>query len=384
MAAAEKKLLKRDHTIDYMRGIGCILMAMAHLRFFDSSEGYISLVDIVGFIAGLGTVFFFAISGVTSQMQGQRYSSSNIVVSNLFLFVLGLSYSTMIHPNLYEFFTFEIFQIIAVGSATVALIEKYFRPSAQFYMLLALLVYIAKMCFEHLLPGFDGGGVLLNYAGYLPHDLIPAGKEPDVLLHPGFPLLPWLFLFFAGCAAYRLSNRTLLLTSVVCLVVLYVLIYGVGIKTRYYSKWDMPIGHFILQIVTLGFGLVLSRFLAKFEPGKYNVVLYFGRNSLIFFFLHGIGLVMAVNVARYNQYLGWLTAVIVTFFVMKLLEKVPQSKLMQNMSAWLIVAAVIMLLPVFVYFYPELTSAVLVMEFLLGILVAKNYPQLGQAIKGIF
>jgi hypothetical protein len=384
MAAADKTLLRRDHTIDYMRGIGCILMAMAHLRFFDSSEGYTSLVDIVGLLAEFGTVFFFAISGITSQMQGRRYSFSNIVISNLFLFVLGLSYSVMIHPNLYGFFTFEIFQIIAVGSAAVALVEKYFQPSAQLYMLLALLVYIAKMCFENFLPGFDGGGVLLNYAGYMPYDLIPAGEKPDVIVNPGFPVFPWLFLFFAGCAAYQLSNRTLLLTGVACLVLLYVLIYGVGIKTRFYSKWDMPIGHFILQIATLGFGLVFSRFLAKFEPGKYNVVLYFGRNSLIFFFLHGIGLVMAVNVARYNQYLGWLTAVVVTFVVMKLLEKVPQSRLMNNMLAWLIVAAVIMLLPVLVYFYPELTSAVLMMEFLLGILVAKNYPQLGQAIKGIF
>lgn len=366
----------RDHTIDYLRGLGCVMMIVAHMRFYDLDPD-ITLLNWVHFIGGLAPVFFFATSGVTSQMQSTRYSIKYIFLSSLFLFLLGLSYSTVIHPHLYSVLTLEIFQIIAVGGFIVAVVERYSKPSSFAYMLIAMAICASKWCFDSFYPGFDGAGILLLHNEFVPFD---KGGESSSIVFPGFPILPWLFLFFAGCACYRLRNSSLLALVIFALGLHYLLNYQLGINTRWFSKWDTPVGYVILQVAALAGGILLSRYLARFKPGKYNVILYFGENSLLFLYAHSVGLA-AGYLASYNQWIAWVSAVVVTFLMMKALQKIPLASFMQSLKSWVILAVIIALLPLSIFYSQNFTLIVVVIEAFLGLFMARNYNQLGSAIK---
>lgn len=71
---------KRDIGLDILKGIGCLLMIVAHSNL--SLRGYKPFA----FHGGFAPALFFAVSGVTAGFQAARYAPRGVLLSYLFCF----------------------------------------------------------------------------------------------------------------------------------------------------------------------------------------------------------------------------------------------------------------------------------------------------------
>ncbi len=269
---------------------------------------------------------------------------------------------------------FDIIQIIALGSLAVYLLEFYFKPHAWVYLLLGLASFLIKLGLDVVLPAKDHpllAGVLLTYSGT-------------------FPLFPWLFLFFLGVFTYRLGilpNLLWLAASIVLFPALAML--GVDLDER--SKYDMSTGYFLLCCLLL-FGLFfLFRYLRFLHwESVLNPVLFFGRNSLLFLFVHfaALGVLSSrlqldenVRAFRLYPFLFWLLILCVAWAVMAALGFAARLHelgiLFDRLWIWILLAALVLAIPALV---PH-NGLVRWTEAVLGTIFGLYYHRLGRALK---
>ena len=360
----------RDLSLDVLKGLGCLLMIMAHAPF------KIGIYRQFTFLGGFAPVPFYAVVGVTASFQAQKYKPRVVILNYLFLFLLGFALNAFNSPDLLHppVIHFDIIQIIAIGSLAVYLLEYYVKPSAWTYLILGVLSFLIKLLLDVLLPAQNYtllAGILLTYSGT-------------------FPIFPWLFLFFLGVFAYRLSLSWNLGWAAISMAV-FVLLSLVGFALDYRSKFDMSVGYFLLSCLLL-FGLF---FLArKFEffqrQSSFNPLIFFGQNSLLFLFVHFavIGLLSGrlqldenVRLFRIYPFLFWLLIIALTWILMAAFiysSRLPWlEKQFDKIWIWI-------LLTVFVLVIPAILShngLIRWTEAGLGVIAALYYHQLARALK---
>ena len=99
-------------------------MLIGHSGVMDKTD---NIAMLIYFVVHTGGIFFFSVSGITTQLQLQRYPARSLLRTYLLILLLGYSYSAVLHPDLYHFFTLEIFQIIASinrEGVTILLVEQ--------------------------------------------------------------------------------------------------------------------------------------------------------------------------------------------------------------------------------------------------------------------
>jgi hypothetical protein len=254
---------KRDLGLDFLKGAGCVLMVIAHSKL--KMWHYETFI----FWGNLAAVLFFSVAGVTASFQAQRGSPRQVLLTYLFIFLLGFSYNGFINPRFLDHIQFEIIQTIALGAALVYLIERLFHPASWVY----------------LLSGFASVG--LNEL----IQLLLRGKEiawvSGVVISPGyFPLLPWLSIFLMGVFAYRVQNRYNLLLFLV-LGAFYFYLFACHIPTDTEGKWEFNFDYFLACAVLLFLAYFLVRSVALLRHPKIDwLVLFWGKNSLLFLYVH--------------------------------------------------------------------------------------------------
>jgi len=356
----------RNQSFDIQRGVACLLMIFAHVKVVDPSNYWTSLAN---FIGGLAPMLFFSVAGATTLLQARKYSTAFIAVSQLALFLFGLAYSMLIYTDQFRQFAMEIFQIIAIGSLLVALLHR-FSSSPLLYLLTAVAVLAIKFACDRWAGDFDGAGLLLTRNEYVPHHLVPEGTPKQ---YPGFPLLPWLFVFCLGAFIGQTSDRIRISIATLSLLLLAVdLQLGVGGYLR--EKWDMTVNYALLGITVTAAAPVFAARIGDLAPQR--LLLYLGRNSLLFFFAHLIGVLIALAVLQFSQLAGWLVAIGVTLIVMRLLDRWRGLRAFDRAITWWCVLAGIWALPLLVLYTPTASGGVRLLELLLGILFAKHYPAL--------
>ncbi len=357
---------ERDLKLDMLKGFGCLMMVVAHSSL--SLHGY----GPYAFYAGLAPALFFAVSGVTAGIQATRYQPRGVLLSYLFLFLVGFSFNRITDAGFLEEINFDLLQMIAIGAAVVFLFEYHQRITAWVYFFSAIAVFAIKFFFLALLQ-----------------DTIIYGIS-GIILPPGiFPVFPWLFLFFLGMFAYRIRNFWNILLGGFGMG-LFFLLPRLGYELDLENKWNMSIGYFTLafSIVLLFFFVV--RLITAFQQRKgMGLLLFLGTSSLLFLYVHFpiILYLKEHNVQRktllinQNPYLFWLLVLGLTLPTMFLLIRLAGIKYLsvpfRSISTWISLTALVFL----VGFLIKNETVVYWIEIGLGVIFALYYPLLIRLLK---
>jgi len=377
----------RDYSLDYLKGIGCFMMMIAHLpvanHYCPASVDNPNRCDptaiFISDVGSLGMLYFFAVAGVTAAIQISKYNALSLLKFFSLLGVVGFCYTAMIHPTLYMSPRFEVFQIIALGSIAVVLLETYVKPGIKGYFVLALLVYGIKYFFDQRLPNIDGGGVLFPHRDYVPWAFL---KNSEIGVNPGFPIFPWLSYFFAGYAAYFMQNKWNIFWAILFFVLalyFYIFQHSAGL---YYDKFDMTPGYFAISFSVLFISFYMGRrWFTQAPNNSDNILLFFGQNSLMVFYVHSFGLMAGSLLFRFNQYLAWLVVFVVTYGALKLFSKIKPAKIFENMRSWYVLALLVLMVPLIAFQSQGAQTIVFFLEIVFGYIFVINFPLVAQLLK---
>jgi len=369
MKVAERKpqaTYQRDAGLDLLKGAGCVLMILAHSGL---KEG---IYDWFFFLGGLAPVMFFSASGVTASFQAAKYRPRGVLLSYLFLLLLGYSFNSITDPGFLGEIELDMIQMIAVGSAVIYLLEYFVQPAAWVYLPLGLLAFAAKFLIQGLLNGFAISGVT------------------NLIVPPGiFPIFPWLFLFLFGLLAYRIKYRyNLVLAAGFGLALLALSASGYPFEIR--SKWDMKIAYFLGCCAVLFGSFFLLRAIPYFQkPRGLGWLTFLGRNSLLFLYVHfplvlylkGLRIHRTVPLIRDNLYLFWVLILVTTTIIMLALMFAARWELMASafnrLPVWILMTMLVFAVGLIIP-QPQLVYDI---EIGLGVLTALFYQRLAGSLK---
>jgi hypothetical protein len=359
---------QHDTALDILKGIGCLVMLVAHSSL--NFGGY----ERFKFWGGLAPILFFAASGVTAAFQAQKYKPRGVLLTYAFLFLLGFSFNRLTDPGFLQEPEFDIIQMIAVGSIVVYLLEYYLHPRVWIYFLLGFLVFGLKFIIQKLLTGIFITGVT--------NALIPPGI---------FPIFPWLFLFFFGLFAYRINNYVNAGLAAGFGLLLFIL-QKVNFLLDLENKWDMSPGYFLVCGILVFSIFFILRFFSTQQKRifKYEGLLTFlGKNSLLFLYIHfPIALYLKetrihrnVKLIFQHPYLFWLLALGLTLVAMLVLLRLAKWKIsaqvFDHLSVWIIMTLLVFGVGMFI----STERFIYYIEIGLGILTALYYSKLGNIFK---
>ena len=370
----------RDHSLDLLKGLACILMIFAHSRGVDVSPltsilygENDRLTHLIYMMGEAAPIIFFPIVGVTAYMQANKYRPKPVLISFVFLFLLGFSYNGITQRDFYSDFQLEMIQIIAIGAFLVYIIQYTKKPAPATFLVIGLTVFALKILGSHN-PWLRE---LLTF-------------KPGIILPPGpFPLLPWLFLFFLGAFAYNTNNINNLILAGVS-IGLFITLKLLSFPLQPGNKWDMSVGYFLLSCFLLFSSFYIVRKFAFFRSeDRKQLVLYLGKFSLLFLFVHKFVIRLLHNLAvwpvpylvLHRPFVFWFTVLVMTVILMKLILDISAvdvvNRIFQNIWAWVLLAILILLVPTLT----KNSIVIYSLELILGIIFAVYYPLLGKAIK---
>lgn len=357
--------MKRDTSIDILKGIGCLVMIVAHSSL--NIGGY----EVFKFWGGLAPVLFYSAAGVTAAFQAQKYKPRGVLLTYAFLILLGFSFNRITDPGFLKEIEFDIIQMIAVGSCAIYLLEYYVRPRAWIYLLLGFITFGLKFVLQTLLAGVSIAGVT------------------NLLIPPGiFPIFPWLFLFFFGLFAYRVNNYVNLGLALGFGAILFIL-QKINFPLDLENKWDMSSGYFIACGILTFAAFFILRAIPFFQQRQNGLLVFLGKNSLLFLYVHfpiilylkEIRIHRAVKLIFQHPYLFWLLALALTLAAMFVLIWLAKWKIaaqiFDHLSVWVVMTILVFAVGIFIS-AENLTYSI---EIALGILTALFYPKLGNIFK---
>jgi hypothetical protein len=359
-----RKRPMRDHSLDLLKGVACVLMLLAHTQL---------QIDLpskaMTFLGSFAPVLFFAVSGITANFQAHKYPVMGIVTTYVMIFLLGLSFAAMVAGNFWVTFNMDILQIIAVGVLLIYLVQRYLNPSPWFHLGASVAVFALKIVTDAL-----------------PRDAWWMAYLDNVLLEPGnFVIIPWLFPFFLGMFCQFAPNRHNLWlagSAVLGLGVIWVSGMPLGIDNR----WDMSVGYFLFSLLLTASAFYISRRLPQnFIAHAFSWLLWLGKYSLLFLYAHmgAIWLIRTYTQGIWETYLIWPVVAVMSVILMKvlppLLGRLHVPRAMCRFRAWAGLLAMILVAPLVL---PGGAPLVLT-EFALGLVFALYYASMTQMLKDV-
>ncbi|NCA70011.1 MAG: DUF1624 domain-containing protein, partial [Sphingobacteriia bacterium] len=251
----------RDHSLDLLKGVACVLMLLAHTQLqIDLPSKALT------FLGSFAPILFFAVSGITANVQAQRYPVTGILLTYVMIFLLGLSFASMVSGNVWASFNMDILQIIAVGVLTLYLVQRFIDPRPWTHLAVAVAIFGLKLLTD-LLPR---EGWWLNLLA-------------NVVLEPGnFVIIPWLFPFFLGMYCHLAPNRHNLWLAAVAALAL-VLGWALGLPLGIDNRWDMTVGYFLFALLITALAFFIARALPPaWIRRAFAPLLWLGGQSLLF------------------------------------------------------------------------------------------------------
>jgi fucose 4-O-acetylase-like acetyltransferase len=358
---------QRDIALDFLKGVGCVLMILAH------SQLITKVGDGFTFVGGLAPIAFFSVSGIVAGLQAKNNKPTLPVLAQyLLLFLIGYSHNGMGYEDFLHDTSFNILQTISLGSAIVFLMEKNIRIKPWAYFVLALFSFALK----EMIVSFS----FLRNITVLNGTLLPGGF---------FPLIPWISIFFYGVFCYRTNNQNNLRWSFIFLIIFAFCQYS-GFDSNPTDKWGFSLGYFLITSAIQFAVFYLIRKVAWFRSAENKaIILFLGKNSLLFLYLH----VAIINTVYYYKglkkihwtggapFLLWAGVLAVTILLMWILLKFqPMEKIRQIFGYWFIwvgMALLVFVTPLIV----KNNQLLFLVELALGIILSLYYPLISTAFK---
>lgn len=342
--------MDRNEKLDILKGLACVLMLLAHNTIVTGP-----LDRKIQFFGGMAPVFFFAVSGIVlTGYQLKRKQYRELLWYYLIFFFIGFAYNDVwtVRDNS-SFWSSNILQEIALSSIIIVILSLRFN--------------IQKLAWFFPLP-------------FLLH--LTAPYLPDFPLRtfffrpPGlFPVFPWLAFFLLGILCRRAKDLKLNSFSKIILAIL--LFISAALGPGYGIKWNMNIAYFIISsvIFTAVYFLVNE---VKLFPFKRQLV-YLGKNSLLFLFMHLLARDIITRYTTMNLVL-WLGSLTFSFFIMKILIRLNTLVALPEKlwpGLWVILIILIAAIP----YLPH--NAGYTLAYATGFYISLNYGRLNVLVKFI-
>ena len=365
---------KRDDSLDIIKGLCCILMVVAHEPFFFTDLR--TSLGVIDFVTALVPVpLFFGIAGVTATFQLPRYSFRSLVLYFVAMFVIGTSWNVFMHGDITSFKWPEIFQIIALGSLFVCVVERTGPVPQPILFSIALGFILIKQVVDAWWPHLS----LWNFLFCDPNYTLTLGRSKIL---PGFPVFPWAGYFFLGVWSYRARKNTKLVLS---LVALGVAALSAWLGSNIAEKWDTTMAYSAALCVT-----VFSFFWLFHDPVETRSWLTeqlrrIGSNAFLFFYSHPLGLLAGgvVYFMTHSAFLGWAVGIAVSVLTYNLVSRVKPAALFKSGYAWLVLMGIVVVLPFLpsVFSHDKTDMLMRLCALLIGAITALNFASLSRVVK---
>ena len=310
---------KRIESIDLLRGLVMIIMALDHARAYlhyggppadpTDLETTFPFLFFTRFITHFCAPVFVFLAGTSAYLYGQKKSKNQL---GKFLFTRGvwLIFLELVVNNLiwffdpkYEFINLQV--LWAIGFSMIALSAIIQLPKR-----LILLIGIVIVAGHNLLDGIvvEGHGVL-SYLWYFihQHQLLPISESR--IIYFNYPILPWIGVMALGyCFGefYRkgfseASRKKWLLRIGIGSIVLFFILRGINVYGNL-TPWEVQEdGVFtilsfmnltkyppslLFVLFTIGGGILFLRYIENIKNRATDVLLVFGRVAFFYYFLH--------------------------------------------------------------------------------------------------
>lgn len=289
------KKSSRDSTLDAIKGIACLLMLAAHLYFPEPRGIFVRALQYMG---GLAPALFFAVSGVTATLQAARRPLTQIAVQAAMLALVGISYNVAWDAHLIDGIKMDVPQVIAMGTVAIAALTQWLAPTSQQWLLIGSGIFMLhRLCTPWA----------INHPQYAGLNLLFSDN--------GFPLFPWLAMFCFGIVVQRLSNsqrwRVLFITGAA---------FGLVLKFGGHdvlAKWHMALGYLLLSCTAMVAVFIAGQLLGSISHMR--PLLFLGRNSLLFLYVHLFFVFMLKQTAMTNPIALLVSSLLATVLSMNML-----------------------------------------------------------------
>ncbi|MGH9480939.1 MAG: hypothetical protein ACRD1L_02505 [Terriglobales bacterium] len=255
--AAPPAVFQRDHAVDLIKGLACLLMVLAHVPF--PHAPWLN-------IATQGSVLFFSSTGMNlwGLLARGRGDEARIAANGLFLIFAGFA-NNYVQGTLWQA---DVFQ--SAGMAMLAMLTlNWLLP--RWWTWLFPLPFAIHFANQH-------------YAYWK----IADGGVSSFFLAPGlFPLLPWLTFYMLGAHLKRYpSHRMRMAVWSGALAGCAVVVWRFGFN---FNKFWMSPDYWLIGLAYAALLLDLFRtWLAHRPRAPWAEIRYWGANSLVFYILHSL------------------------------------------------------------------------------------------------
>ncbi|MCB2220877.1 MAG: DUF1624 domain-containing protein [Bacteroidetes bacterium] len=317
----EKIKSSRIESIDILRGLAMVIMALDHVRdYFHYGSFFVNPTDLettspfvffTRFITHNCAPAFIFLAGTSAFLFGSKKTrkelSRFLLTRGVWLIFLEVAVNNLIWTFNITY-SFLIFQVIwAIGVSMIALSALIYLPKK--ILLITGFVLVAG---HNLLDGITAEGESFgSIIWYILHQRARLQVTPDQLIFIGYPVIPWIGLMVLGYCFGTLYKRDfdprqrrkwLLWMGFGAIALFYILrginVYGdlhpwsvqkdfVYTVLSFFNVTKYP-PSLVYLLITIGPALL---FLAVIEPVKNkltNFLLVFGRVPLFYYFLHMI------------------------------------------------------------------------------------------------
>ncbi len=305
----------RDPVLDGLRGMACVLMIFAHT--YTPPEG--SLARQFFLLGGFAPAFFYAVAGGLAWEQARRKSVRDLLETYVSVFFFGITYNLLLttlprgeavaataptaadamNAALRAVASCDILQIVAMGVLVTAFAARNGRARRWELVLLAAVCFGLHLALSPRVPATFGTQFLFA-----------TGKLNGAI----FPALPWIPVFLLGAVAIRQGVRANLASSAACILLLAACLalrrlnpalpgfHGVALLS--FSKEFVSPPYLLLTAALMFAAFAMARLL----PGMLALppLLLFGRESLLFLYLHMGAIVLLRRAPLAASPLHWL------------------------------------------------------------------------------
>ena len=334
---SEENLTRRIRSIDIVRGIVMIIMALDHIRdlmhntsLTQSPTDLNTTTPILFFtrwITYLCAPTFVFLSGASAYLSVKR--SGDINKSKRFLLKRGLWLIllefTLVNFALWFDFHFRILmlQVIAAIGAGLILLSFLLKVDAKKIGIIALIIIFAHNLLQYVpAPQSQSLKVLMNIF-FVPG---PQVVSPNFSFFTSYPVIPWAAILLFGFSCGRIFEKdsnyqkryflNLGIASLLLFVILrFINIYGdpfhwatqknnVFTLLSFFNVTKYP-PSLIFDLLFLGITFILLSLAERFSSGVQNILSVYGKVPMFYYLLHLYFIRLAVFIMVFAQGFHW-------------------------------------------------------------------------------
>lgn len=308
----------RIHSIDILRGIVMLIMALDHVRdFFHETAVTANPLDLdttstplffTRWVTHFCAPIFVFLSGVSAYISGQKKTKPELgsflikrglwlIVVELVIVTLGITFDPFYHVI--------IFQVIWAIGWSMILLGLLVRTSYILILVLGVLLVFGHNIFD-LFPGTNGNSVL-QVLVTSPGAILPLSADRFILV--AYAILPWTGIMFLGYVIGRWysngfsrdARKKYLLIAGISALLLFVLLRLINVYGDPFpfdssregwksflsfinvSKYPPSLQY---TCVMVGIGLLALRLLEAVRGGAWNIFMVYGKVPFFYYVLH--------------------------------------------------------------------------------------------------